>query len=1133
MQNTVLFLIEDLKLQRYHTYLPQMKAKYFVLAALLAGAVSLSAEPYYWTGAVKNKLFDDINNWAMDKDGTTPVTSTPTTSDIIDISNIATSGDGSQIGLGTYTELGDISNTGGKADFEIFNWGSDSVLNAGNITQNSSERSLNIRGRAGYTGFDVTVGGVDVLQGIMRFGNRNAGTALTNLTVNGAVNISSGTYLNSYVTDSLVINGDITNNGGMFQIVPTDDQPVLENQIISLGNITSEGGEHFIYSYNGGTIGDVSITDGSFKLYAANSGTSEQQVFNVRSVSVINNVENSANALNIGDVGVHYSYDALRSIKTFNTGDLYYKMNHDTQWSVNNLNVKADLFEGATGTMSIDAVGNNRARFVIQNMDVDNLVVGRDGGASVTAFEMSDATNEFLSGTVKIGSLDVKDNIENFRLGYLFVAPEVGNSYTKYQNIEIGELSVYKTAELYGEQVSVGSITKNDGTSVLQFGRFEDGNHSSLLSIGTDSSSVSQIYGGTLSMYTSDLEHKGTLLLAPKSENRVDVYLNNVGYVSGVYENQVVNMDTIIFDSTNADVSASIQSEGITSLSINKVSMKGGHNSHLHLRSSEGIKLGYVSAESYIDASGAEAPSTTNVLQFYGTGDVEIGSVVVNGFDDLSNRNAMSLRSPDNDTSLHIENVEVSGGGALYIGGDVGQGFEFSSVTIDKLVQGGLNRDRYFGVRLADSSGYVNIGEMSVTSGIARLNGNANYDIGVMNLAHGGSGAAELSGTSVVKVGTLNKTGGGTMRFGGASASISGVEIGEYNMSNSGWVAFYTPDGGTNIDIVNVIQGGTLQFYSAASIGSLNVAGDHTVSGVLQSGDNLLTIGQTDISGAVSFDGNVKINDSINIKSGGILTLSTTTDGYTVTAKGITGNTGTWTDRVQTSRSVNLVLDGDDGKSYYFDGRIMDFSATQSDPAQLGGAILSLTVNSGKQILASVNNYRGTTTVNGGILLLNGVAQNESGTTLSGIVLKGGSFGAVGRSADIGEVMAQSLSWSNGATMLFDINSETEFDQIILSGALTKGTSDAEGLYNFEFTITNGDIAGQEFALITFDSTDFSTEDFSGSFTNMGDNWSATFDIRDNTVYATIIPEPSTYAAILGVIMLFAAYMRKRKINLK
>ena len=247
MQNTVLFFIENLKLQRYHTYLPQMKTKYFVLAVFFAGAASLSAETYYWTGTVKNKLFDDINNWAMDKDGTIPAVSVPMPQDSIDISSIAPQSDGCQIGLDAYTELGDISNTGGKTDFEIFNWGSDSVLKAGNITQNSSERALNIRGRAGYTGFDVTVGGVDVLQGIMRFGNRNAGTALTNLTVNGAVNISSGTYLNSYVTDSLVINVDITKNGGMFQIVPTDDQPVLENQIISLGNITSEGGEHFMY----------------------------------------------------------------------------------------------------------------------------------------------------------------------------------------------------------------------------------------------------------------------------------------------------------------------------------------------------------------------------------------------------------------------------------------------------------------------------------------------------------------------------------------------------------------------------------------------------------------------------------------------------------------------------------------------------------------------------------------------------------------------------------------------------------------------------------------------------------------------------------------------------------------------
>ena len=112
--------------------------------------------------------------------------------------------------------------------------------------------------------------------------------------------------------------------------------------------------------------------------------------------------------------------------------------------------------------------------------------------------------------------------------------------------------------------------------------------------------------------------------------------------------------------------------------------------------------------------------------------------------------------------------------------------------------------------------------------------------------------------------------------------------------------------------------------------------------------------------------------------------------------------------------------------------------------------------------------------------------------------------------------------------MLVGINSAAEFDRIILSGELTKDSSDAEGFYNFNFTITNADIVGQEFALISSGGTDFTADDFSASFNITGD-WSATFDVRDNTVYATIIPEPSTYAAIFGLMALSAAFIMRRR----
>ena len=1115
-----------------------MKAKYFVLAALLAGAVSLPAETYYWTGTVKNKLFDDINNWAMDKDGAIPATSTPTANDAIDVSVVPLDSDSNQIGLNAYTELGDITNTGGTSnDFEIFFWDSNSVLKAGNIIQNSSSKAMDIRGRTGYSGFDVTVGNIDVLAGILRFGRADAGTALTNLTVNGNASISSESYLNFYVTDALTVNGNIENNGGTLQIVPTDDHPINPNQYVAIGGITSVGGSNTIYSYNGGTIGDVSVADGTFRLYSDNSGRAENQEFNIKSISLTNTAVSDKNALIIGSGDIAtYAYSDTTSIKTLNTGDIYYKMASDAAWFIDTLNVKADLYEGATGTMTLESIADNRARFVIQNMNVDNLIVGMQDGPSVTAFEMfrgSNASNEFVFGSVNIGNLDVKNNIQNFRMGYLYNVAPGGNSFVKYSDINIGSLSVYNTAEFYADKISVGSINKADTSAALKFGG-NQGLNSNSVTIGTDASSQTVVAGGTLSIYTKDLSSKGDILIAPGSTNNASLYLNDATTPIGDFESQTINLDSLTLNTTNAQASANLNRSHVTTTNINKISFTGANSATVSVSSSESMHIGEISVDSYVNASGETKNSWNNWVNISGEGAVTIDTINANAYDVENNiRNAVTIQSSDALTDLVVDTANIEAGAALNFGQSTSGAL--NSLTINTLNQNGEKTyDRGFYVSLQDPSSWVNIGEMNVTIGVTRMNGNANFEIGTMNLgSEWQSGAADLSSTSIVKIGTLNKTGSSTMRFGGSSAYIDSVQIGTYNMDSSGWVAFYTADNKTTIDKLNINANGSLQFYEDASIGELNVINVPSGIASLQSQDNLLTIGSTNIAGSVSLDGNVQINDSINIKSGGIVTLGSTAAGYTVTAKGITGNTGTWVDRVQASNSVSLVLNGDEGQRYFFDGRIMDFSAEQTDPTQLGDAILSLTVNSGIQVLACINSYRGTTTVNGGTLLLNGSPNNMSDTTLGAIVLNGGEFGAVGRSADIGAIKAQSLSWSNGATMLFDINSATEFDQIILSGALTKGTSDAEGLYNFEFTITNGDIAGQEFALITFDSTDFSAEDFSGSFTNMGDNWSATFDVRDNTVYATIIPEPSTYAAIFGVITLFAAYMRKRKINLK
>ncbi len=81
--------------------------------------------------------------------------------------------------------------------------------------------------------------------------------------------------------------------------------------------------------------------------------------------------------------------------------------------------------------------------------------------------------------------------------------------------------------------------------------------------------------------------------------------------------------------------------------------------------------------------------------------------------------------------------------------------------------------------------------------------------------------------------------------------------------------------------------------------------------------------------------------------------------------------------------------------------------------------------------------------------------------------------------------------------MLVGINSAAELDQIILSGELTKDSSDAEGLYNFSFRITNGDIVRPKFTLLV-------TSPFPA------DGLSASFNIREDC-YAKLYVRATPY----------------------
>jgi autotransporter-associated beta strand protein len=216
----------------------------------------------------------------------------------------------------------------------------------------------------------------------------------------------------------------------------------------------------------------------------------------------------------------------------------------------------------------------------------------------------------------------------------------------------------------------------------------------------------------------------------------------------------------------------------------------------------------------------------------------------------------------------------------------------------------------------------------------------------------------------------------------------------------------------------------------------------------------------------------------------------------------------------------------------------------------------------GTLTLSGVNTYSGPTAINAGQVHLTGSAASSaftinSGGTLSGTGTLGAltvaSGGTLSPGASPGTLAAGATTFAGGGGYRWEINNATgaagtNWDLLSVSGALTiTATSgnpftlslvsltpgnDAGTLINFNAAQNSSyTIATASGGIVGFDAGDISIN--TGSFTNtVNGTWSlSAIGNNLNLVYTTTaIPEPSTYAALAGVLMLaFAAHRRRNR----
>lgn len=194
--------------------------------------------------------------------------------------------------------------------------------------------------------------------------------------------------------------------------------------------------------------------------------------------------------------------------------------------------------------------------------------------------------------------------------------------------------------------------------------------------------------------------------------------------------------------------------------------------------------------------------------------------------------------------------------------------------------------------------------------------------------------------------------------------------------------------------------------------------------------------------------------------------------------------------------------------------------------------------------LTAANTYDGATIVSAGTLIVNGSINNSMLT----MVYSGATLAGTGSSAQV-ELMAGgamrpgdggigtfSTTQSGNSDMVWHGEASGAFAQMKFELSNTDATSDkidlgagvlnkADGFF-FKFDFLGTGMANQTYTLLTFGSSlNFSVADF--SYTGLTSGLTGEFALTENALTFTTVPEPSTFAMIIGGLLALVVFRRR------